>query len=108
MAADHATVLAIQGLNDYQPVNPTYSIAQLLELQATLRENEQAERATEVAFEQARKARCEASHAYHDAVVGARSVVVSQYGPDAAAVALVGRTRKSDRKRPARRQPKAE
>jgi hypothetical protein len=69
---------------------------------------EQNERATQIAHEQTRQTRVEASHQHHNGVVGARSQVIVQYGPDAAAVTLVGRTRKSERKRPSRRQAKAE
>lgn len=104
LAADHATVKALQGLIDYQPTNSTYSIANLLQLQATLTQAEQAEKAAEVALEQARSVRAETSHLYHDLVVGSRVQVVAQYGTDSSAVSLVGLTRKSERKRPVKRQ----
>ncbi|NTW01427.1 MAG: hypothetical protein HGA19_08965 [Oscillochloris sp.] len=104
LAVDHATVKALQGMIDYQPINAAYSTAQLLQLQATLTQAEQAEKAAEVALAQARSVRAEASHFYHDAVVGARTQVIAQYGPDATAVALVGLKRKSERKRPVKRQ----
>jgi hypothetical protein len=107
LAADHVTVKALQGMSDYQPVNPAYSTAQLLQHQASLAQTEQAAKAAEVALAQARKAQAEASHVYHDAVVGARAQVVALYGPDATAVALVGLTRKSERKRPVKRQTPA-
>ncbi len=104
LAADHATVKALQGMLDYQPTNPAYSTAHLLQVQATLTQAEQAEKAAEVALEQARRVRAETSHIYHDLVVGSRVQVVAQYGIDSGAVSLVGLTRKSERKRPVRRQ----
>jgi hypothetical protein len=76
----------------------------LLQLQASLTEAEQAEQAARVALDQARAARAEATHLYHDAVVAARTQVIAQYGSDAAAVSLVGLTRRSERKRPVKRQ----
>jgi hypothetical protein len=107
LAADHVTVTAIQGLADYQPTNPNCSAAQLLQLQANLIQAEQAEHAVKVALDQARAARNQAAHQYHDAVVSARIQVVAQYGADAAAVSLIGMTRTSERKRPAKRQAAA-
>lgn len=107
LSADHATVLALQSLSDYQPLNPAYSLAQLLQLQTNLTYAEQNETSAEVALAAARRARSEISHVYHDAVVGARSHVMAQYGPDAAAVALVGMKRKSERRRPVKRHSEA-
>jgi hypothetical protein len=104
LAADHATVMALQGLSDYQPINPVYSTAQLMQAQAALTQAEQAEKEAEIALAQARSVRAEMSHTYHDLVVGARAQVIAQYGPDAPAIALIGLTRKSDRKRPVKRQ----
>ncbi len=102
LAGDHITVKAVQGLSDYQPLNPICTVAQLLQFQASLTQVEQAEKAAEVALEQARAARVEATHVYHNAVVAARAHVVAQYGPDDPAVALIGLKRKSERKQPAR------
>jgi len=103
LAADHTTVIALQGLSDYQPMNASYSTTQLLQMQAALAQADQAEKAAEVALAQARSVRLAASHAYHNLVVGARAQVIAQYGPDAPAISLIGLTRKSERKRPARR-----
>ena len=107
LANDHVTVAALQMMPDYQPVNPVYSTAHLLQLQTSVTETTQTVQMAEIALVEARLAQMVASHAYHDAVVGARAQVVAQYGPDAAAVALVGLTRKSERKRPTKRTPKA-
>lgn len=104
LAADHATVMALQGLSDYQPMNPAYSTAQLMQAQAALTQAEQAEKEAEVALAEARRVRAELCQAYHDLTVGARAQVIAQYGPDAPAIALIGLTRKSDRKRPVKRQ----
>ena len=107
LTADHETVKALQGMIDYQPLNPAYSSTQLMQLQATLTQAEQAEKEAEVALAQARAIRAETTHTYHDAVVGARAHVVAQYGPDSTAISLVGLTRKSERKRPVKRQATA-
>jgi hypothetical protein len=108
LAADHATVIALQGLADYQPTNPDCSVAQLLQLQASLTQAEQAEADIESALAQARRVRAETSHRYHDCVVLSRTQVQAQYGPDSIAVERVGLTRKSNRKRPTRRTAKTQ
>ena len=104
LAADHETVKALQSMVDYQPTNADYSVPHLLQVQATLTQAELAEKAAEVALQQARIVRAETSHFYHDLVVNSRTQVIAQFGPDSAAVALVGLTRKSQRKRPVKRQ----
>lgn len=104
---DHATVTALQNMSDYQPVSTDCSVNQLLLHQTDLAQAEQSEMAAEQALEQARNLRAEKSHVYHNAVVRARSYVIAQYGPDAPAVALIGLTRKSERKRPSKRRSKA-
>jgi dTDP-4-amino-4,6-dideoxygalactose transaminase len=75
--------MALQTLVDYQPINAACGIAQLLQLQATLAQAEQAEVMIETSLAQARRVRIETSHAYHDLVVSARTQVLAQYGPDA-------------------------
>ncbi|NTU82516.1 MAG: hypothetical protein HGA45_24625 [Chloroflexales bacterium] len=108
MASGRTWVSATQSLPDYQPMNPDYAAAQLLQLQAALAQAEQAEQVAEQALAQARALRAECSHRYHNAVVGARTQVLAQYGLDSHVVALVGLTRKSDRRRPTRRQAPAQ
>jgi hypothetical protein len=108
LAADHTTVMALQNLLDYQPVNPIYSTAQILQLQASLAQAKQADQLAEGSRVQARAFLIEISRRYHDAVLGARTQVVAQYGPDSTAVTLIGLTRKSERKRPVKRTVAAE
>jgi hypothetical protein len=94
--------MAMQSMVDYQPIHAAHSIANLVQLQASLAHAAQTTRQAEVALDAARALEAEISHTYHDAVVGARAHVVAQYGPDSAAVEQVGLTRKSNRKRPVR------
>jgi hypothetical protein len=108
LAADHETVLALQGMADYQPLSVSLSVPQLLQNQATLNQARQARLDAEVALDNARRVEAETSHFYHNSVVSARAHVVVQYGPDSAAVAKVGLTRKSDRKRRVRRAARAQ
>jgi uncharacterized membrane protein YccC len=110
IAADRNTLRAIEGLADYQSVNPAYSIPALQQLDAALRAAEEAseqarqafERARQ-AYEQARAAEDASAQTLHDSMRMAKSQVFAQYGADSYAVKAFGWTRKSDRKRPVRK-----
>jgi hypothetical protein len=102
LEADRATVLAVQGLADYAPRNPAFSAEQLRSLAMQLAQAEQLETSLRASLEAARAAATQAGWQMHNAVLGARAEVVVQYGDDSATVQAVGRTRRSDRKRPTR------
>jgi hypothetical protein len=105
--SDNATVLALQGIPDYLPSNPAVSVGQLLQNQATWSQAVQRRKALEVELANARIIEAETSHFYHDSVVNSRLHVVTLFGPDSVAVSQIGLTRRSDRKRRARRVSKA-
>jgi hypothetical protein len=107
LAADHTTVMALQSLVGYQPFDANLTVPNLLQLQATLAQARQATSQAEIALDQARSIEAQTSHLYHNAVVAARAHVFVQFGSDSAAVEQVGLTRKSNRKRPARRKATA-
>jgi hypothetical protein len=92
---------------DYQPLDANLRTEHLTQLQATLSQAVQSRMALEVALDNARTIEAETSHMYHDLVVRSRAHVGVQYGPDSAAIALVGLKRKSERKRPVRRKAAA-
>ncbi len=102
LADDHKTVMALQNLPSFQFINPLHNPVELLRIQTVLIQELQEEQAIEEALAQIRARRATTSHTYHDAVVGARAQVLAQYGPDSTEVALIGLTRKSERKRPTR------
>jgi hypothetical protein len=107
LEADHATVRAIQSLPDYHPANENYSLSRMIELQGRLFQVRQNRMHVEGTLDALRTEEAEISREYHDVVVGGRSSVVVQYGPDSTAVEQVGLTRKSNRKHPTRRQAAA-
>jgi hypothetical protein len=55
------------------------------------------------ALKSARTVEAEAERAFHAGILGAKAEVLTQYGADSSAVQLVGLTRKSERRRPVRR-----
>jgi hypothetical protein len=103
IAADRALLLAIQSLSDYQPSNSTYSVANMQQAEASLSQAEQSTVRVEEALDQARDVEQDTAHFLHDIALGVKAQVIAQYGPDSAAVEIIGLTRKSDRKRPTKR-----
>lgn len=103
LEADRDTLLALQGLTDYQPRNPAFSVATLTGLETTLTRSEQEELRLRIAYEAARDRVQKAAQAFHDATLGAKTEVIAQYGADSDEVQAIGLKRKSDRRRPTRR-----
>ena len=103
LLADRQVLVGIQLLTDYAPFNSAYSAEKLAELRQAMEAAQQAELSAQQALTAARDAAQVAEWAVHDGVIGARDQVVAQYGPDSNAMQLVGRKRKSERRRPARR-----
>jgi hypothetical protein len=101
--SDRAAVVAIHTLNNYAPLNPTYSAPVLAERQAERDQAQHAELRAQYAFDAARDAATAAEWALHNAVLGARIQVLAQYGDDSDAIQSLGLKKKSDRKRPVRR-----
>ncbi|MEI6778717.1 MAG: hypothetical protein WCK70_17595 [Chloroflexales bacterium] len=107
IAADRSILMALQGMSDYQPHNSTYSVATMQQYESSMTQAQQAVIRLQEALEQARVVEIETSHAFHEAILGAKDQVIAQYGPDATAVQIIGLTRKSDHKRPTRRKATA-
>jgi hypothetical protein len=100
---DRDALRAIADMGDYAPANTAYSLAALQELEAALAQAELDEIRARRALDMARDRAIGASRRFHDAIVGAKTQVVAQYGADSPAVMAVGLKRKSEHKRPARR-----
>ncbi|MEI6179901.1 MAG: hypothetical protein WCP31_04045 [Chloroflexales bacterium] len=105
IAVDRTSFLALQSLSDYAPQNAIYSVATIQQREISLAQASQAVIRLREALDQARRVEDELAHAFHEAMLGARQQVIAQYGPDSAAVEIVGLTRKSDYKHPTQRKP---
>jgi hypothetical protein len=103
LAADREAVQALQDLLDYTPRNPAHSTPALQQLEAELTQAEQAEGRARRALDEARDMVDTLARRFHNAVLGAKTEVIVQYGTDSLAVEKVGLKRKSERKRPSRR-----
>jgi hypothetical protein len=105
--ADRQALNGIQLLNDYAPMNRAYSTEHLEELGRAMEAAHQAEARAVQAQAIARELAIATEWALHDALLGAKTQVIAQYGPDDHAVQLLGLKRKSERRRPVRRATEA-
>ena len=102
IAADRASLLALKRLNDYTPVNRALGTEVLNELEAQLRQAEEAEILARKALDAARDARIAAGWELHNAMLGVKATVLGQYGANSDAVQSLGLKKKSDYRRPTR------
>jgi hypothetical protein len=103
VASDRQTVKALKNIADYNPHSTDHSLAALQNLDQALEQAEEELSRARLLFDTARSKVAELSWALHNSVLGAKSEVLAQFGPDSQAVYAIGLTRKSDRKRPTRR-----
>jgi hypothetical protein len=100
--ADRAAVVAAQSIANYKPINPAYNTGTLVELNTARDKAQQAEIRAQQALAAARDAATAAEWALHNAVLGARTQVLAQFGNNSDEVQAMGLKKASDRKRPAR------
>jgi len=103
MKSDRAALVAIRELHDYAPANPTLTTESLTALEQALLQAEQEELRLQNALATARSTVITAAWALRQGILGAKAAVISQYGPDSNAVQSLGLKKKSDRRRPSRR-----
>jgi hypothetical protein len=103
IVADRAILQAVASLPDYAPMNLAYNIEAVRQLEATLVMAQQAENTILREATMAREQTTEAAWAFHKAINGVKAQVEAQYGDDSPALHAVGRKRRSEHKRPARR-----
>lgn len=105
---DRKIIEAIETLPDYAPSNPEHSLAAVQQLQAELVAAQANEQRIQRELVAAREQVSQAAWALHERVADVKVYVEYQYGRDSVALHAVGLKRRSERKRPARREPRAE
>lgn len=106
LAANRAILRALKLLADYSPPNRAFSKETLLAIDAEISEVEQREFELETTLAAVRATRNDLSSKLHEAVLGAKAAVISQYGADSDALASLGLKKKSDYRRPGVRRAK--
>lgn len=104
---DRATLVVIRDLADYTPVNQKQSIESLVALQQAHHACREAVLRAQTVLAAARAAEIDAGWEFHSAILGAKTQISAQYGDDAHVIQAIGRTRRSDRKRPVRQPRRA-
>ena len=106
LAADHATLMAIEALPGYAPFNPAVSTARLIELRDAAVAARQEEIRTQNSLRAKRALAKDAEAAFHSAVISAKTQVIAQFGDDSDVVAAMGMKRRSERRVAAARSAK--
>jgi hypothetical protein len=101
--ADRDALSALKVLRGYAPNNPNHSPEALAALQEAMGNADEAELRAQRALAAARDAAIAAGWEFHNAILGAKSQVIGQFGSDSTAVQSLGLKKKSERKRAARR-----
>lgn len=108
LSGDREAFDALQGITDYAPANPAYKTENIKALRdrmdELLREATQAQAAAD-----AKRATSNAGEwDFHNAMLGAKTQVTAQYGPDSDEHAALGMKKKSEYKSPTRRREEPE
>lgn len=102
--ADEEALIAVQNMPTYAPANPAYAMATLASHLDALEAARTAEINAQNALKAARDALTAAEWTFHNAMLGTKDQVVAQYSADSDEVAAMGLKKKSQHKRPGRRQ----
>lgn len=97
-----SAVIALQSIGDYAPHKTQFSATELLAIKTRMEQAQQAELLAQHALDAARDAARDMEWRLYDAVIGARTQVIAQYGSDSNEIASLGLKKKSERKRPTR------
>lgn len=103
VAADLAAVTALRDIADYRPHNPNYATDVVTAQAQTLQQAREHEARMERALAAARSASQQAEWALHESMLGVKTEVIAQFGPNSEQVKALGLKKRSEYKRPSRR-----
>ena len=101
--SDRDTLVALKRMENYTAINPAFSVQNMVELEASLVQAEEKTLLLHRDLAAARDEEIAAAQAFHQAIIGAKSCVMAQFGNDSPEVQAIGLKKRSDRKRPVRR-----
>ncbi len=101
--SDRDTLVALKRMANYTAVNPAFGVQSLVELEEALVQAEEKSLLMQRDLAAARDEEIAAAQAFHQAIIGAKSCVIAQFGNDSSEVQAIGLKKRSDRKRPVRR-----
>ncbi len=103
LAADREAFDALQGIANYSPANPAYTVEKIKALRDRMDEAQREATQAEANAEAKRDALTAAEWDYHNAMLEAETQVEAQFGPDSDEYASLGNKKKSEYKSPTRR-----
>jgi hypothetical protein len=98
---------ALSAFKNYQPANPACAREHLAKLRDEMRIAHEQEIRVENALAAARDASRAAEWCFHNAMLDVKAQVIAQYGVNSDEVQALGLKKKSERRKPGRRHPKA-
>lgn len=106
LAADRASIAAVQEIQDYAPSNKDYETQSLLDAQTDLDHKLALLAQADAAVKTARDEAVLSAHAMHNKVVGMRDSVGVQFGKSSNQFQAVGRKKATEYKKPKRKASK--
>ena len=103
---DEAAYNNLLQIADFRPANPQYVLDKGRAARAAYDTLRAAEAVAAKAYDAARDAAAAAERAFHEYIVGVRTQVEAQYGPDSDQLQSLGIKKKSERKKSTGRKPK--
>jgi hypothetical protein len=100
LQADLDAQVALSVMADYKPANEAFSLAKVAEALGNMNDARQSELLAQTTLDAARDAAAAAEWCFHDAIQGAKTQVIAQYGVNSDQVQALGLKKKSERKRP--------
>ncbi len=102
LQADLDAQVALAAMTDYKPANAAFSLANITTALTVMQTAQQAELRAQAALDAARDAAAAAEWRFHEAMQGAKTQVVAQYGVNSDQLQALGLKKKSEHKRPVR------
>jgi hypothetical protein len=103
LQADLESFAALQAIADYAPANSAYTTAAITAARQSMEARQTAETQAAAAYDSARDAATAGEWEFHNAITGAKTQVEAQYGPNSDQIQSLGRKKKSEYAKPARR-----
>ena len=103
VADDVSALEAIEGMTGYAPANTAYALTALTTKQTGMATAQATETQKQGEADAARDAANAAEWAFHNVILGAKDQVKAQFGADSDQWQSLGMTKKSERKKPARK-----
>ena len=103
---DKTALIGLQSIVGYKPTNANYTVEKIVALATDWENKQKAAIAAKQAAETAMDDLVDAARLFHDAILGAKNQVVAQFGDDSNEIQTVGMKKRSDYKRPIRKNNK--